>query len=55
MLLRYVLLKGRRLYWLNDKFATLVSAGNVNGTFAQPIGGKRTITDTENKLSITGG
>jgi hypothetical protein len=42
-------------YLLNDQFITPVAAGSVNGTQAEPIGGMRTVVDTQNLLSITGG
>ena len=42
-------------YTLNDQFTTDRSAGAVNGTQAEPTGGTRTVTDTNSKLSITGG
>jgi hypothetical protein len=40
---------------LKDEFDIAVSAGHVNGTSAQPMGGTRTATDTESKLSVSGG
>lgn len=43
------------LYLLYDQFTTARSAGAVNGTSAEPIGGTRTVTDTTNLLSISGG
>ena len=42
-------------YTLNDQFTTDRAAGAVNGTSAEPTGGTRTVTDTNGKLSITGG
>jgi hypothetical protein len=51
-----------RLYLLNDGFHDILAAGAVNGTYSTPphnvrvLGdGKRTVVDTENKLSISGG
>lgn len=43
------------LYDLYDKFTTARAAGSVNGTLAEPVGGVRTVNDTENKLSLSGG
>ena len=40
---------------LRDNFTTDLAAGSVNGTAAEPGPGVRTVTDTENKLSISGG
>ncbi len=40
---------------LRDNFTTDRAAGSVNGTAAEPGPGVRTVTDTENKLSISGG
>lgn len=45
----------RREYLLYDRFDTALAAGAVNGTQAEPVGGTRTVIDTENKISITGG
>ena len=42
-------------YLLYDAFTTDRAAGAVNGTSAEPTGGTRTVVDTNNKLSITGG
>ncbi len=42
-------------YLLRDEFATAIAAGSVNGTAATPGPGTRTVVDTANKLSITGG
>ncbi len=42
-------------YTLNDQFITDVAAGSVNGTTAEPVGGVRTVTDTNSKISVTGG
>lgn len=42
-------------YLLYDEFTTALSAGSVNGTSAEPVGGVRTVTDTNVKISITGG
>jgi len=40
---------------LRDNFTTDLAAGSVNGSSAEPGPGTRTVTDTENKLSISGG
>jgi len=40
---------------LLDQFTTDRAAGSVNGTQAEPTGQTRTVTDTNSKLSITGG
>lgn len=40
---------------LRDEFISDLAAGSVNGTAAEPGPGTRTVVDTENKLSITGG
>jgi hypothetical protein len=40
---------------LYDKFTTALTAGNVNGTSAEPVGGARTVTDTNSKITIAGG
>lgn len=42
-------------YYLYDQFTTAISAGSVNGTLAEPLGGARTVTDTNSKISTTGG
>jgi hypothetical protein len=42
-------------YLLRDLFTTDRAAGAVNGTAAEPGPGTRTVVDTENKLSISGG
>lgn len=42
-------------YRLLDTFSTARAAGSVNGTPAEPTGQARTVTDTNSKLSITGG
>lgn len=42
-------------YLLNDQFITPLAAGAINGTYAEPTGGIRTVVDTGGKLSITGG
>lgn len=42
-------------YLLNDTFTTNRAAGAVNGTRAEPGPGLRTVTDSESKLSLTGG
>ena len=45
----------RDRYYLYDRFDTALSAGAVHGTQAEPIGGVRTVTDTNSKISISGG
>lgn len=42
-------------YILNDKFDTDTPAGSINGSQASPTGGLRTATDTNSKMSISGG
>lgn len=42
-------------YLLRDEFITDRAAGAVNGTPAEPIGGNRSVIDTENKIVIGGG
>lgn len=43
-------------YLLRDDFSDTLAAGSVNGTLAVPgPGGARVVTDTENKLSLSGG
>ena len=42
-------------YLLRDEFTTDRAAGSVNGTLAEPGPGRRAVTDTNSKLSITGG
>lgn len=42
-------------YLINDTFTTDLAAGSVNGTAAEPGPGRRMVTDTENKLSLSGG
>lgn len=42
-------------YLLNDDFSDDRAAGAVNGTYAFPGPGLRTVTDTESKLSLSGG
>jgi hypothetical protein len=42
-------------YFINDTFTTNRSAGAVNGTLCEPGPGMRTVTDTESRLSLTGG
>jgi len=47
---------GRRIRWLlRDEFSTALAAGSVNGTNAEPGPGVRTVVDTGNQLSISGG
>jgi len=46
----------RHIHWLlKDDFNDTVAAGAVNGTLATPIGGTRTVTDVNSKLSIGSG
>jgi hypothetical protein len=40
---------------LRDEFTTPLAAGSVHGTTSEPSGHTRTVTDTENKLSIADG
>lgn len=42
-------------YLLYDDFTTARAAGSVNGTSAEPVGGVRTVVDTNNKISIANG
>ena len=50
------LLGGKGIRWLlRDEFDGVLAAGAVNGTKATPGPGTRTIIDTENKLSVSGG
>ena len=42
-------------YTLWDKFTTDRAAGAINGTSAEDVGGTRTVLDTNNKFSISGG
>jgi hypothetical protein len=44
-----------RGYLMRDEFTTNRAAGSVNGTLSEYSGHTRTVTDTESKLSITGG
>jgi len=46
---------GRLRYLLNDEFRDARAAGAVNGTFATPGPGLRTVTDTNGKISTVGG
>ena len=46
---------GPPYYLANDTFTTNRSAGAVNGTRAEPGPGKRAVTDTNSKLSLSGG
>src|SRR3990167_1908183 len=57
-----VLFGGGIKYLLHDEFITALVAGSVNGTLAEPGGSlgtvaqnTRIVTDTGNKLSISGG
>lgn len=45
----------QRDYFLYDQFTTALAAGSVNGTLAEPVGGARTVTDTNGKITISGG
>ena len=47
--------KAIRDYYLYDMFSTARTAGAVNGTQAEPVGGARNVTDTGSKMSIAGG
>ncbi len=42
-------------YYLYDTFSTDRAAGAVNGTQAEPVGGTRSVTDTNSKIAISGG
>jgi len=42
-------------YYLYDQFTTALSAGSVNGTLAEPVGGARTVVDTNGKITTSGG
>ncbi|MEZ4684195.1 MAG: hypothetical protein R2932_59290 [Caldilineaceae bacterium] len=42
-------------YLIRDEFTTDLAAGSVDGTDAEPGPGRREITDSENKISISGG
>ncbi len=44
-----------RTYDLQDQFTTALAAGAVHNTTSEPSGHTRTVTDTNSKLSITGG
>lgn len=46
---------GGIVYLLRDQFTTARAAGAVNNTTAEPTGQTRTVTDTNNKLTVTGG
>jgi hypothetical protein len=50
-----LLFGGDIAYALRDLFTAALAAGSVNGTTAEPTGQTRTVTDTNNKLSITSG
>src|SRR5690348_6535611 len=54
LLKRAVAVEKAFLYFLYDTFSTDKAAGSVNGTFAD-TGQQRTVTDTNSKLSVTGG
>lgn len=43
------------LYTLYDQLTTARSAGAVHGTASEPVGGTRTVVDTESKLTIASG
>ncbi len=46
----------RRIHWLlRDEFTTALTAGNVDGTAAEPGPGTRAVTDTGSHLAISGG
>lgn len=42
-------------YTLFDTYTAALAAGSVNTTSAEPVGGARSVTDTNSKISITGG
>lgn len=42
-------------YLLRDEFTTDRAAGSINGTLAEPGPGRRIVTDTNSKISISGG
>jgi hypothetical protein len=42
-------------FLLQDEFTTPLAAGSVHGTTSEPSGHTRTVTDTENKISIADG
>jgi len=46
---------GPPYYLVNDTFTTGRAAGAVNGTDAEPGPGRRTVVDTNSKLSLSGG
>lgn len=50
-----IILQPKFWYLLYDQFITAHAAGAVNGTPAEPTGQTRTVTDTNSKLTITGG
>jgi len=52
---KQLLLSGRIRWLLKDDFTDTVAAGSVNGTLATPIGGARTATDTNSKISVGSG
>jgi hypothetical protein len=52
---RRLMLPGRSGYSLFDSFSVDVAAGSVHGTFSDKSHSERTVVDTENKLSISGG
>jgi hypothetical protein len=52
---RRLMLPGRSRYTLFDSFSVDAAAGSVNGTFSDKSHSERTVVDTENKLSISGG
>lgn len=47
--------KAVRDYYLYDMYSTPRAVGAVNGTQAEPIGGTRTVIDTNGKVSVAGG
>lgn len=46
---------GGPVFLIQDEFHTALTAGNVNGTSAEPGPGTRTVVDTTNELAIVGG
>lgn len=56
MIVTNLINRRRHLGWLlNDTFSVDMAAGTLNGTPASGGPGTRTVTDTENKLSVVGG
>ena len=55
VLLAYPVITGEIPFLLREDFTDTRAAGSVNGTPATPGPGTRVVTDTENKLSVSGG